>query len=87
MSSAWSICLKTRMSERVRAKIASFLKIPPDHVQESAVLTDLVSESFVLVEMVMELQEEFGVRIMQEDLQHVKTVGDLERLIEKNPNF
>jgi acyl carrier protein len=40
-----------------------------------------VAESFVLVEMAIELQEEFHVRLLQEDLNGVRTVADLTRLV------
>jgi acyl carrier protein len=36
-----------------------------------------VQESFSLVEMIIELQEQFPIRLSQEDLRAVRTVGDL----------
>jgi acyl carrier protein len=63
-------------------RIAGFLGEPVAKFGDEAVLTDLVSDSFVLVEMVIELQEEFGVEFGHEELKDVKTVGDLGRLIE-----
>ena len=68
--------------QSVRAKIGGFLKRPPAELTDVAVLTDLVAESFVLVEMVIELQEDLGVRLMHDDLKDVKTVGDLLRVLE-----
>ena len=67
---------------RVKEKMASLLKQPASKLDDEAVLTSLVVESFALIEMVIELQEEFGVRLVQEDLKDVKTVGDLTALIE-----
>ncbi len=69
--------------QRVREAIAAFVKRPMAAVRDDTVLTDLVTESFVLVEMVIELQETFGVRLLQEDLQDVKTVGELLRVFER----
>ena len=69
-------------AEKVRQAIAAFLKKPAEKVLDPVPLADLVTESFVLVEMVIELQESFGVRFNQEDLNKVKTVGDLLGLIE-----
>jgi len=63
-----------------KAKMASLLRQPVTKLDDDAVLTDLVVESFLLIEMVIELQEEFGVRLVQEDLREVKTVGDLVNL-------
>ena len=65
------------MKEEIRAKIAAFLNEAPDKIEDSSVLTDLVAESFLLIELVIELQEEFQVRLMQDDLRNVKTIGDL----------
>jgi acyl carrier protein len=45
------------------------------------VLTDLVSSSFRLVELIIELQEEFDVRFQQSDMHDVTTVGQLVQLV------
>jgi acyl carrier protein len=63
--------------EAVRERISTFLRLAPGKAVDSAVLTDLVAESFVLVQLVIDLQEEFGVRLSGEDLRDVRTVGDL----------
>jgi acyl carrier protein len=62
---------------KIKETISGFLKLPADKLQDEAVLTDLVHESFVLVEMVMFLQDEFHVRIIQQDLRNVRTMGEL----------
>ena len=41
---------------------------------------NLVAESFALIETVIDLQEELGIRLLQEDLRDVETVGDLVRV-------
>mgnify|MGYP001473540663 CR=1 FL=1 len=63
-------------------KMAEVLGHKPESIADDAVLTSLVNSSFVLVEMVIELQEEFGVRFQQADLNGVTTVGQLIALIE-----
>jgi acyl carrier protein len=63
--------------EAVRARIWTFLHLDPSKAVDGAVLTDLVTESFVLVQLVIDLQEEFGIRLSGEDLREVRTVGDL----------
>jgi acyl carrier protein len=65
----------------VRGAIASFLKLAPERVTSDAVMRDLVSESFVLVELVMELQEQFTARLTGEDLARIKTAGELSTLV------
>jgi len=69
--------------ESIRVEIAKFAKKPAAKVGDGVALLDLVQESFVLVEMVIDLQETFSVRFGQEDLSAVKTVGDLIDLVER----
>ena len=57
--------------------MARILRLSPERLDDARVLTDLVTESFALVEMVIELQQELGVRVVQDDLKDVRTVGDL----------
>jgi len=63
--------------ERVRAKIAQILGHRPDKIVDGAVLTDLVNNSFLLVETVIELQEEFDIHFQQSDLNELTLVGQL----------
>ncbi len=68
--------------ERVRDKIAEILGHTSEVVLDDAELTSLVNSSFLLVEMVIELQEEFDVRFQQVDMNEVATVGQLLDLVE-----
>jgi acyl carrier protein len=69
--------LSTTDAQQVRTRMAQLLKQPVDRLADATVLTDLVAESFVLVDMVIELQDDLGIRLMHDDLKAVKTVGDL----------
>lgn len=69
--------MSTTDAQQVRTRMAQILKQPVDRLADAAVLTDLVAESFVLVDMVIELQDDLGIRLMHDDLKAVKTVGDL----------
>lgn len=60
-----------------KTRISKFLKIAPERVRDDALLTDLVNDSFALVDMVVELQEDYGARLTQENLKDVRTVNDL----------
>lgn len=62
-------------------KIAEVLRLPVARVTAGTALTDLVTDSFVLVELVVELQESFGVFFVQEDLKSLATVGDVAALV------
>lgn len=68
-------------TERIRQKMGETLGHGIDRLGEDVELTDLVNNSFLLVELVIELQEEFGVRFEQADMNGVRTVGDLVGLV------
>lgn len=63
--------------EKVRSRVATLLKVPVERVTDAAPVASLVHDSFLLVQLVIDLQEEFGARLVQEDLARVVTVGDL----------
>lgn len=67
--------------EKIKNRIAEVLNISLDKFNDDTILKDLVSDSFLLVEMAIELQEDFGVRFTQEDLKMIVTIGDLISLI------
>ena len=69
------------VKDDVRKKLAEYLGRPVDRVAYEVALTDLVSDSFRLVEIAIELQEDFSVRLVQDDLKAIRTVGDLAELI------
>ena len=72
-------------SEEIKNRIAEVLNISVERFNDETTLKDLISDSFLLVEMAIELQEDFQVRFSQEDLKEVGTIGDLIFLI-KNKN-
>ena len=69
--------------DEVRAKMAECLQHPVKKLQDDAILTDLVTDSMILVNMVIELQEDLSIRLVQEDLKDVKTVGQLLAVFER----
>ncbi|WP_413290190.1 acyl carrier protein [Bdellovibrio sp. HCB337] len=64
-------------NNKVKARISEILNVPLEKVTDSVALQDLVIDSFILIDMVIDLQNTFHVRLNQEDLIPVKTVGDL----------
>lgn len=67
----------------LREKVASLLRQPVAKITDDRLLADLVTQSFVLIEMIIELQEDLGIHLVQEDLKDVRSVGDLIRLLER----
>ena len=50
--------------------------------EETNILTDLGADSLDLVEVLMSLEDEFGVSIPDEAIPEIKTVGDLVKYID-----
>jgi len=72
------------VNERVRAIIAEQLGVKLEEVTESAsFIEDLGADSLDTVELVMALEEEFGIEIPDEDAEKMVTVGDAIRYIEQ----
>lgn len=63
--------------EQIRGRIAEIIGQPLDRIQDQAQLANLVISSFLLVELIIDLQDEFEVRFGQAEMQDVKTVGQL----------
>jgi acyl carrier protein len=61
--------------------MARQLGLPPGEVRAEQRLADLVPSSFSLVELLIELQEQHGIRLVQDDLRQLVTVGDLAALV------
>lgn len=49
---------------------------------DSEIIKDLGADSLDIVEMLMGLEEEFGVEISDDDAVNLKTVGDIVKLID-----
>ncbi len=65
---------------RVKQALGQSLARKPRELADEILLKNLVAESFALIETVIDLQEELGIRLLQEDLRDVETVGDLVRV-------
>ena len=65
------------MDDRLRKVIAEQLGVDESRVVPSASFTDdLEADSLDLVELIMSLEEEFGVEIPDEEAEKITTVGD-----------
>ena len=73
------------VSEKVIEMLASQLNISKDKVQLNAkLIEDLGADSLDMVEMLMLVEEEFGLSIPDEDAMNLKTVGYIINYIEAN---
>lgn len=72
--------------EIVKSRISSSLRVPLAKLGDGALVTDVVTESFAIVEMVIDLQEEFAIKLGQEDLKTIKTFGALAKIVVDRAN-
>ena len=63
--------------DRLKKIIAEQLSVGEDEVvPEASFIEDLNADSLDLVELIMSLEEEFGVKISDEDAEKIRTVQD-----------
>ncbi len=71
--------------EEIRKAIADQLGIAEEKVtMDSNLVDDLNADSLDVVELMMDLEENSGVEIRDEDLVNIKTVGDIVKYIEEH---
>jgi acyl carrier protein len=73
------------MLEKIQEMIAETLGVDQEKVTEGASFKeDLGADSLDLFELVMALEDEYGVEIPTEELEAMVTVGDVVKYIEQN---
>ncbi len=73
------------MLEKIKELVAENLGVDVSAITEkSSFKEDLGADSLDLFEMVMALEEEFGVEIPTEDLEKITTVGEVVAYIEEH---
>ena len=71
------------ITEKVKSVIAEQLGVKPDEVTDQAkFVDDLGADSLDTVELVMALEEEYGIEIPDEDAEKLTTVGEAIKYIE-----
>ena len=70
------------IESRVKRIISMALDVDPDRVKDEArLLDDLGADSLDAVELIMAMEEEFGVEISDAEAEDVMTVGDVVTLL------
>lgn len=73
------------MLERIIEMTAEALGVEEDKITaDSKYKEDLGADSLDLFELVMAMEEEFGVEIPSEDLENITTIGETVQYIEKH---
>ncbi|CAC9924758.1 acyl carrier protein [Aedoeadaptatus nemausensis] len=72
------------IKDKVLNIIAEQLNMEPEDLEpEMDFVDDLNQDSIELVELIMSLEDEFGIEVDEEKLEQVRTVGDVLDLVEE----
>ncbi len=70
--------------EKLQAIIADVLSIDPSEISmETSFVDDLDADSLDLAQVVMGIEDEFGIEIPQDEIEKIVTVGDAVEQIKK----
>ena len=71
--------------ERIRQILAEQLDMEEDKItMESDIVEDLEADSLDVVDLVMTMEDEFGVEVPDDKIESFRTVGDIVRYVEDN---
>ena len=71
--------------EKVRDILCEQLDLEQDEVtMASNIVENLGADSLDMVDLVMSIEDEFELEVADEDIEGIKTVGDIVRYIEEN---
>jgi acyl carrier protein len=77
----WSEC--KMVFEKIRDIIVDQLDVEEDAVTlEASIADDLGADSLDVVDLVMSIEESFDIEIPDEEVENIKTVGDIVKFIE-----
>ncbi len=71
--------------DKIKTILAEQFKMDKSDIEVSALIQDdLGADSLDVVELLMTIEDEFSLEIPDEDIENIKTVGDLVSYIENN---
>ncbi|MBW6463588.1 MAG: acyl carrier protein [Dethiobacteria bacterium] len=70
------------VENKVKGIIADQLEVGIDKLTLDTTFEDIDADSLDIVELVMALEEEFDLEISDQEIENIKTVGDIVRYIE-----
>ena len=69
--------------ERIKTALASQFEVDPEKItRDTDIMKDLGADSLDLVELIMTLEDEYGINITDESVYEHKTVGEIADFIE-----
>ncbi len=73
--------------DKVKDIIVDQLDVEEEAItMEASITDDLGADSLDVVDLIMSLEEEFDIKIPDEEVENVKTVGDIVKFIEEANN-
>ena len=74
-----------KRQERIREIICDQLDLEEDKVtMDSDIMEDFEADSLDVVDLVMSIEDEFGLEVPDDQIENFRTVGDVVRYIEEN---
>lgn len=70
--------------ETVAERVAGVLRVPASDLTPDTLMKDLAADSFMLVEMIVDLQEEFDAVFTQARLREIDSLGELVTLLQES---
>ena len=71
--------------DKVNGILCEQFDIEPDKItMETSLIYDLGADSLDVVELLMSIEDEFSMEIPDEEIENIKTVGDIVKYIEEN---
>ena len=70
------------LAETLRTLVADKLRVSPQNIRgDSDLVSDLGADSLAVVELMMALEETFGISVPEDDAEHVRTFDDVLALL------
>ena len=74
--------MSQQLVEKIRSIVADQLGVElMDCTTDASILDDLGADSLDVVELVMALEDEFDIEVPDEDVENIRTIGDVERYV------
>ncbi len=68
--------------EKICAMLSKQMDVPAEQItMETRLVEDLKADSLDVVELIMDIEQEYGVQVPEEELPNVHTVGDILKFI------
>lgn len=70
------------VEEKVKAIVSEQLEVAPENLSAETTFEEIDADSLDIVELVMALEEEFDLEISDQEIENIKSIGDIVRYIE-----